>query len=87
MLEGLRERGVDPTGCDGCRNQCDLSTPAEEAREGWWYAPSKNKWKLRKTAERRGMLRQGLVPDTTPTPRSAPSAKVRQRPLAPTSDK
>ena len=73
-------------GDDSCCNQCDLRTPTDEAHEGWWYSPMKNKWKLRKTAERRHLIRQGVQPDTTPIPRP-PSAKVRQRPLPPSSSK
>ena len=87
VLEGLAARGVDPTGDESCCNQCDLRTPPDEARSsGWWYSPKKNKWKLRKTAERRHLMRQGGQPDTTPIARPA-SAKVRQRPLPPSSSK
>jgi len=86
VLEGLMARGVDPAGDDSCCNQCDLRTPTEEAHLGWWYSPRKNKWKLRKTAERRLLIRQGVQPDTTPIPRPS-AAKVRQRPLPPSSNK
>jgi len=72
-------------GDERCCNQCDLRTPTDAAQEGWWYSPVKNKWKLRKTAERRHLIRQGVQPDTTPVPRPS-SAKVRQRPLPPSSN-
>ena len=48
ILRGLRARGVETDGCADCCNQCSLSVPLDEARRGWWYTPSKNRWKLRK---------------------------------------
>ena len=35
-------------GDDVCHNQCDLRKSTDEAMRGWWYEPSKNKWRLRK---------------------------------------
>lgn len=62
ILDGLEARGVDVRGDAECHNQCNLATPLEQARHGWWYEPSKNKWKLRKTARRRGLKREGAAP-------------------------
>jgi len=62
ILDGLEARGVDVRGDTACHNQCNLATPLEQARHGWWYEPSKNKWKLRKTARRRGLKREGAAP-------------------------
>lgn len=53
LLERLAERGVPLRGSDDCCAQCDLAVPESEARERWWYEPSKNKWKLRKRLLRR----------------------------------
>lgn len=54
IVRVLEHRGVQVEGCDACANQCSLATPIEEASEnGWWYTPSKNKWKLRKKLENR----------------------------------
>jgi len=53
VLAELGRRGVDVRGNSQCCNQCDLATPLEDARRGWWYEPRKNKWKLRQKARRR----------------------------------
>ena len=46
-------------GDDVCHNQCDLRKSTEEAMEGWWYEPSKNKWKLRKKFRNRQVHLRG----------------------------
>eukprot|EP01041_Mallomonas_annulata_P008213 gene8213-16887_t len=51
-----QQRGVDPRGCDGCKQQCDVSVPKGEAE--WWYMPGKNKARLTATRERRREHRQ-----------------------------
>jgi len=57
-LEGLRERGVDPTGCDACQQQCNLQLDKGDA--GWWYMPAKNKQRLRAKKERRKVFKASL---------------------------
>ena len=53
LLRRLELRGTEVDGNEACRVQCDLAVPEAEAREVWWYEPSKNKWKLRKEKQRR----------------------------------
>ena len=41
----------------GCANQCSLAKPADDARDaGFWYTPTKNRWKLRTRQMRRKAL-------------------------------
>lgn len=51
------DRKVEVHGNDDCCNQCSLAVPESVARRTWWYEPSKNKWKLRKTARRSKVMR------------------------------
>jgi hypothetical protein len=57
------DRQVEVQGNCECCNQCNLAVPESVARREWWYEPSKNKWKLRKTARRyRAMREAGELP-------------------------
>lgn len=56
VLDGLRARGVDPSGGCRCWQQCD-ETHAPTA-DSWEYTPQKNKQRLRTTIARRKALRK-----------------------------
>jgi hypothetical protein len=67
IVDRLEKRGVSVDGDDFCRNQCDLCTPVAEAMQGWWYEPSKNKWKLRKRFRNRQATDAPMAPESEGT--------------------
>jgi len=72
IFERLEARGVDVSGTPECFNQCNLCQPVEEAVKGWWYTPTKNKWKLRKKMVQR-QERKRAAANQAPPPNQAPS--------------
>lgn len=56
-LAALERRGIDPRGCDGCEQQCDVNVPKMSAE--WWYSPRKNKAWLKGKPTRRREHRKG----------------------------
>lgn len=59
VIEKLIERGVDPSGCNDCWQQCDVRIPKEDTV--WWYASEKNRSKLTQRRQRNRAIKRKIL--------------------------